>query len=601
MKINSTLILVAIGLLFSCEQLEEITERDYPFVESFGVSDLDETGVTVNFEIKKNGRGTITEYGIEYIEELKARNGNPNPEYTIISQSGTPAANTLLSLRISYDLRDKVLYLVRPFAKTGSTVVYGDVISFESKGVKAPVVTKVTPTAIFLSAEVTIEGDFFHSNLDYNAVEIPGLEDIYRVTIREVSRTQLKIFVENRTINFQPTNRKYDLRITSGGKSVVVPEVFSLSFPKIAEVSPLRLYVGDSIRIKIDQPFPVNTFPFFLNYNSLNEIQIPLADGQEPGEYKGVMTDIPTGSYPLSFRAPQFFDEFNQPVEVLPTWQVFRQNVAVPNLLDFRKTPLGDHLVLWKPAVESGSQFFTYDLGANRMRELPKVPFSSSPRSSVLSGIEGDKYFYFGLGFWYDGIRENFFKDFYRFNIQTETWEKLADFPFEFSNALKGFTYKGKFYAIMASYINFREYDPQTNQWTLSQHGVPTNLRGADSEVVVGDYIYYVSSRRPLTIERYRLGESPEVFLETNQNLFSDTKLEMVHWDGHLVVIGRGQNKFRIRLSDKKLSLLQQTHLSGLGIPFPWVTSSGLLAAFPMNPFSYEQENSILKLIQDFD
>jgi hypothetical protein len=205
------------------------------------------------------------------------------------------------------------------------------------------------------------------------------------------------------------------------------------------------------------------------------------------------------------------------------------------------------------------------------------------------------------LGFWYDGIRENFFKDFYRFNIQTETWEKLADFPFEFSNALKGFTYKGKFYAIMASYINFREYDPQTNQWTLSQHGVPTNLRGADSEVVVGDYIYYVSSRRPLTIERYRLGESPEVFLETNQNLFSDTKLEMVHWDGHLVVIGRGQNKFRIRLSDKKLSLLQQTHLSGLGIPFPWVTSSGLLAAFPMNPFSYEQENSILKLIQDFD
>ena len=277
MKINSTYILVAIGLLFSCEQLEEITERDYPFVESLGVTDLNETGVTVNFEITKNGRGTITEYGIEYIEELKIRNGSPNPKYTVISQSGAPAANTLLSQRISYDLRDKAIYLVRPFAKTGTNVVYGDVISFESKGVKAPIVTKVTPTAIFLSAEVTIEGDFFHSNLEDNEVEIPGLEDIYRVTIREVSRTQLKIFLENRTINLQPTNRKYDLRITSGGKSVVVPEVFSLSFPKIAEVNPLRLYVGDSIRIKIDQPFPVNTFPFYLNYNSLNQIQIPLA------------------------------------------------------------------------------------------------------------------------------------------------------------------------------------------------------------------------------------------------------------------------------------------------------------------------------------
>ncbi|TNF44250.1 MAG: hypothetical protein EP311_01585, partial [Cytophagales bacterium] len=59
----------------SCRQEEEITLRDYPFIESLGVSDLNQTGVSVNFEIKKAGRNSIQEHGLEYF--LSSPNANP--------------------------------------------------------------------------------------------------------------------------------------------------------------------------------------------------------------------------------------------------------------------------------------------------------------------------------------------------------------------------------------------------------------------------------------------------------------------------------------------------------------------------------------------
>ena len=111
MKKNNTIILLLLmGLFISCEQLEEITSRDYPFVESISVSDINETGVTVNFEIRKNGASPITSYGLEYwVETFNGR----QPNIQKVTRSGAPESS-VVDLRISYDMI-KAAYLVQPY------------------------------------------------------------------------------------------------------------------------------------------------------------------------------------------------------------------------------------------------------------------------------------------------------------------------------------------------------------------------------------------------------------------------------------------------------------------------------------------------------
>ena len=598
--VGYSLVLCLLGI-FACEQVEEITQRDYPFVQSIGITDLDETGATVNFEIKKNGSGSISEYGIEYIDQKTLNSSDFEGKSLIVSKSGEPSGS-LQSFRISYDLINQELYQVKPFVKMGSTVVYGEVLPFESKGVAPPKVSKVSPTEIFLFQTLTIEGDFFHSRIDQNQVEIPGLMDDFRIILLEASRNQLVVSVEARTATLRPSSQKYDLRITSGGKSVLVQGVFSLGFPKIAEVTPLSFYVGDSIRIKVDKPLPLNSFNQFYLYNSeIPQTSIPLVDAEELGLYKGIIVNTPPGEYSLSFEAIQFSDEFPQKLQIRPTWQLFQSNIQVPNLVEYERAAVGEKLISWNSGEEDQDFLFALDFGATSFKKLPNNPFSSLLRTGPIAGVAEGRYFYYGLGSSLVNSIQSDQKDFYRLDLLTEKWEKLADFPFELTAGVRGFEYKGKFVCIMFWDSKFREYDPKTNQWRITPYEVPVELRNADTQVVVEDYIYYVSSKEPLVISRYKFGGTPETFLRTNQNILNLEETALAYWDGHLLVLNTGSSKYRIRLTDKSIRLLQNTYGSPIGVPLPWVTSQGLMMALPRNFSFYQIDNKIFRLIQDLD
>ncbi|WP_026951111.1 Kelch repeat-containing protein [Algoriphagus mannitolivorans] len=599
MRTFSALIFLSIAMLFSCEQEEFITQREYPFVNSIGVSDVDPSGATINFEILKNGASSVEEYGVEFIEADFLKSYTQKANFQTISQSGQPQEGTI-SLRISRDLIIPSSYLAKPFVRVGNTKIYGEGLVFDSQGVNPPLIKEVFPKEIYLFDRITVLGDFFNSRKEFNQVEIVGLENDYRITIDSVSNQKIQFSVELRNNDFGYRDQKYDLKITSGGKSTVVPQVFSLTIPKITQVNPLRLYVGDAIQVQLSRSINLAEHSFNLNYGQNNFTPLFPVQELSPGTYQGILnSSLPSGLYPLSLNSTRYSDRFPEMVEVLPTWQLFQQGIQFPDLNEKRVLANGDQLLIFDGFSGASGTFSSFDLGTNSPRPLAPKPGGTIIRSGSLGVVAEGRYFYFGLGSQFEAGVSTYWKDFYRYDLTLGEWERLADFPFEFTGVVKSFSYQGKIYAIMGSYLNFRVYDPQTNEWSLSPIPVPSQLRNAYAQVLVGDYWYYISSNTPVTVSRYKLGGVEEVYSVIGGQ-FSFGQSDIAYWDGNLILFNNGTPTLRMEVSSKKTSVLQWNYESLFSSFFPWPTSQGLLMAFPKNKNTYVQEGKIYKLIQDF-
>ena len=89
------------------------------------------------------------------------------------------------------------------------------------------------------------------------------------------------------------------------------------------------------------------------------------------------------------------------------------------------------------------------------------------------------------------------FKDFYRFERDTESWTRMTDFPSEGRVAGTQFSYGGKGYVLSGEgddHVQFPtgefwEYDPDTDSWTqLAPH--PGSSRWAPGNFVIDDTVY---------------------------------------------------------------------------------------------------------------
>ena len=586
-------------LLFSCEQEEFVTQRDYPFVSSTGVTNVSPSGATVNFEVLKQGTAPIEEYGVEFIEEDYLKSQTQKDRFKTISQSGAPPEDNI-SIPITKDLIVPANYLIKPFVRVGTTKVYGEALVLESQGVNPPLIQEVFPKQIYNSERITVLGDFFNSTKEFNEVQIVGLENDFRFIVDSVSHTKLHFHVELINYNLDYREQKFDLKITSGGKSTVMPGVFSLAVPKITQVNPMKLYIGDPLQIQMTRSVTENEITFYLNYGQLNSQGLyPVREISE-GSYEGILnSSMPSGLYPLSVRSVFFSNEFPEKIEILPTWQLFQQGIQFPELNEKRLVANGDQLLIFDNFSGPSGTFSALDLGASSPKHLSIKPGGDIFRSGALGLAAEGRYFYFGLGTQFEAGVSSQWKDFYRYDLSTGVWQRLADFPFEFSTVVKSFYYQGKVYAAMSNYLNFRVYDPQTNTWSLSPIQVPTQFKNAYNQVLVGDYWYYISSNSPVTVSRYKLGGVEEVFSVIGGQ-FAFDRLDIAFWDGNLILFNGGTPSLRMDISSKKTYTLQWNYESLFSSFIPWSTSQGLLMAFPKHKNTYVQEGKMYKLIQDF-
>lgn len=593
--VGYSLVFCLVGI-FACEQVEELTQREYPFVESIGITDLDESGATVNFEIKKTGTAQIDSFGIEFWKFTFV--GDQSNTIQRIVKSGAPES-LFQELRIEYDLLIGE-YVVRPFVSSAGTVAYGENLVLNSQGVSAPLISSVTPRDINFIDQIHIQGDFFNSVLENNEVKLLGLEEKFNLQIDSVDNQNIWMKVNLKDISFFPTGERYDIQVRSGDKFTVSQDAIGVVPPQILSVEPSDLFVGDSLDVELNFFFNGSDFYFALGEGSGNEIPLFGYRQLEAGKYRVSVDRVNSGSFNFVVKTESWQIVFPEKVEILPSWSLFQSGIQAPEATEYGVVTSSERLIWVGSTPATAGRIFSLSLGSSVIQELPALPGFRGLRSRSASIAAQDRYLYFGLGVNSGGGSAENLKDFYRFDFQTGQWERLSDFPFDFTSVNKSVEINGKIYLVMDGYRNFREYDPLTNSWTLTPIEVPSSFRNTSHFVQVGSEIYSFVSNYPLRIAAFQYGQG-ERYLNEIYKAELQSINGMSYWDGNFIFTSNGAPSFRMDLQSSTIRPLQ-----GLGLDlsgeFPiWPSRDGLLVPFPKNTQTGIQQNLIYRLIQDFN
>ena len=566
-------VVVILGI-FSCEKEEFITERGYPFLESISVSDVDETGATVNFEVKSNA-GAINEYGVEFVESHRVNTNYEEPVYYSISETGAPASGRLISIRIDQMLVKNVNYSVRPFARYGSKVVYGENLLFDSQGVRPPEITEVSDSELTQSQILTITGNYFNQSLEYLDVRIPELEGIYTVEILEHSTTQIKIKVWISGFNYTIPDGRFDLVVVSGEKSTTLQDFFSVVMPRIESISIVEGYVGQYIDLYFNKLTSLDLLDFHFVLPDMG-VYFGRVTEVESNRVRLAIDNMPPSDYTLSVEGRGFTNEFSQKFKLINSWKPFKDKFPINTLYNWSWVGVGDEMLFWENVDGDFKNFYALPLNSEEFEVLPGLSESNTFRTNHLVLEAEDRYLYFGLGY-----LSHSQKDFHRFDTRTRKWEKLSDFPFESTAVEKAFSFQGKVYIILYNVPDYAIYDTNTNSWSMSSMPVPDDFRSTLYQDSNEEGVYYVP-----TGQSQLVGYVPEVSRQVIADLpgYSSSGTHFVSIMGRDVFLFHGPYEyFKVNLDNRTVDYLQTLNGEQYLVARPWVTSEGLMLTFPKN------------------
>lgn len=225
MKIRS---IVLAFVLYSCTD-EAITTKPYPDVVTLPVSNITDEGALFQATISNNAdlitdKGFIWEsFGIQEIQHVTSENNE-----TFSYQATSRLANS-----------DK--YTVRAFVKINELTIFGDSVSFLSKGSHAPVFTDFYPKTARCLDTLTLVGSGFSSSPLGSSVRFTGVS----TRAIPVSETMLRVVVPTKLISTYQTS--FDLYLTSARMYAGSgPQQFQLD-----PASPYELISSDKASIKM--------------------------------------------------------------------------------------------------------------------------------------------------------------------------------------------------------------------------------------------------------------------------------------------------------------------------------------------------------------
>lgn len=125
--------------------------------------------------------------------------------------------------------------------------------------------------------------------------------------------------------------------------------------------------------------------------------------------------------------------------------------------------------------------FWMYNPLTDSWTELDSVPFSGRVKaiSAVVDGMA-----YVGLGFNGRVYADSaYLRDFWRYDVQTNTWDSCADFPSRNSNVAVSFVSGKRIFVAFGFFDGFTRdvyaYDTQTDQWTHCDDALANGRAGA--------------------------------------------------------------------------------------------------------------------------
>ncbi len=309
---KNLILLYCLGLILvftSCDVQDSITPRDYPFVETIGISSIDPTGAILDFRFQEFGKNEISSYGVDFIQLEETGNPNYQRESFTTELNGKPDEENV-SVKISHDLIPGIKYTAFPFVRSGQTKILGSPSTFISKGISAPEIISVSKTKLGLNWNFKIIGKNFSSKKEYNEVKVLGAEPFFSFSVNYASSDTLIISLNSVSYRVGNIEDKFDLMVKSRDQSVILSNHFSIDYPRILSISTLKIAPGEEavITTNLDNESEFLYFTINVNRNHENYLYIPL-EKLGVNQYKFTMPDFPVGTYPIGLYSSHYRDE----------------------------------------------------------------------------------------------------------------------------------------------------------------------------------------------------------------------------------------------------------------------------------------------------
>jgi hypothetical protein len=516
--------------LVTCDNYE-FPKSPYPRIETLPVVNISETGVTFQANITQLGEKEITNHGFVW-----GLNENLSIDSEDKIQLGATSGLGNFEVDVKSGLFEGETYFVKAFVATADYFVYGEALSFTSKGSTPPIIESFSPFEGTWGDTITIKGDYFSALAKNNLVKFGTLESkvvtsndstIQCIVPDDIPNKTVPIYVtvagnQTQSANhfvlitptiesFSPTQATFEDIVTLTGINFSpAKEKNIVKFNEhIAEViessnSQLKVKVPSTIRKKenvvsvtvnlqtanANEPFivappsisSISTNEAFIgatiqvngnNFNPIVSGNIVLLEGL-PATILSATKSLITIQLPQGIYKKRSF-----PIEAI----VAEQSAVSQEILTLQDTWIR------KADVPHG-QFGRYDAVAFSINGMGYVGLGSggvgnkfwqyNPAENSWAEVApfpggqraGATSFVIGDKA-YVGLGGGAPNDFWSYSPQSNSWSQISDFPFE-SYMARGFSVNGKGYVLRREATdNFWEYDPNLNSWT-SLENIPT-------------------------------------------------------------------------------------------------------------------------------
>lgn len=507
--------------LICCIVLSCTDEPPITVVHTGLVKNITEEGALFTGSIQGSGTDEILEYG--FVWSTTNEPSLLNSHFKV----GKGSFKGEFEQLIRSDLSNNSEYNVWAYVINPATTIFGEAVSFRSKGVAGPIIISFNPISGSSNDVITITGNNFSQQPESNIVKVGSL----MCTIISSTTSEIKAKLPNGITS----SGKYKVSVKIGEATAFSTDDFTLEGPMLTAVNPLSAIQGTTIIIDGEGfsavpaenivKFGQTVSPVIAASATQLVVKVPPTNfaGTVPltVTVKGI-----TGQFTLPFtiEGPEIFSV--NPMQDYPgkTLTITGKNfsdVISENIILFAsrtvkileatstelKVEIPSYLSI-NPgipvdvSVEVTQKSFTKPNAFTPLSPWTTVAeFVGTARTHAASFVIGDKG-YLGTGT-FSANCSCYMNDFWSYDPQNDSWVQKADFPGAERYYAMGFSVGGKGY-IIGGYTpagaskELWEYDAILDQWTQknsfifpvsSQHGKVVTIN--DKAYLQEGYVFY--------------------------------------------------------------------------------------------------------------
>ena len=370
MKTNITLCILAF-LMVVLNACTKDDSKGFPSVTTDSNVAVSENGAVINAGISQDNIFEIIDHGVVYCFVDKA-----NIEANFDKISLGPLTNvSSFSVTIDRNLVANKNYVVKAYVQTKDRTVYGNEISFLSKGSKSPVIRSFLPAVAYVNDTITISGQFFSSVNTDNKAYFSGIP----ARIVYSSEASIKAIVPLLTQSVEA-----EITIEVAGQSCKAETNFKLGNPVVSSIVPDKAFQSDKVKIKgkgfsciervLNEEYNLN------QYYTVDNTILSLSDTVIEMQ---ISRDIPKGI--KNFRLKQFdrYTTVDKPFEVLmpEITSVSPSSVWLDSEIEIK----GKYLQKFTSILINGSQLSIVSATDNTINAKVVKPFYSGKVTGMWS------------------------------------------------------------------------------------------------------------------------------------------------------------------------------------------------------------------------